>query len=113
MFFYLGRILQSMYVFFSLSKKVCKILEADQSSQHQGQQDFTNVKTRWISMFFPSTRIYSEYRPLILKIHVESPKNDTTNKNWNVLFDMELILGLPCLVPLFECVHKFIKIAQG
>jgi hypothetical protein len=26
---------------------------------------------------------------------------------------MELILGLLCLLPLFECVHKFIKIAQG
>jgi len=46
-------------------------------------------------------------------MHVESPKNDIANKNLNVLCDVELILGLPCLLPLLECVHKFIKIVQG
>jgi hypothetical protein len=46
-------------------------------------------------------------------MHVKSPKNDTSNKNLNVLCDVELILGFPCLKPLFECVHKFIKIVQG
>jgi len=64
-------------------------------------------------MFFPSKKIYYEYHPFIMKMHVESPKNDTSKKNLNVLCDMELILGLPCLLPLFECVHKLIKIVQG
>jgi hypothetical protein len=65
-------------------------------------------------MFFPSTKIYYyEYQPFIMKMHVESPKNDTSKKNLNVLCDVELILGLPCLLPLFECVHKLIKIVQG
>jgi len=27
--------------------------------------------------------------------------------------DVELILGLPCILPLLECVHMLIKIAQG
>jgi hypothetical protein len=48
-----------------------------------------------------------------MKMHVESPKNDTTSKNLSVLYDMEFLLGLPCLLPLFECVHKLIKIAKG
>jgi hypothetical protein len=46
-------------------------------------------------------------------MHVKSPNNDIANKNLSALCDMELILGLPCLLPLFECVHKLIKIAQG
>jgi len=46
-------------------------------------------------------------------MRVESPKNDIAKKNLNVLCDVELILGLPCLLPFFECVHKFIKIMQG
>jgi hypothetical protein len=61
-------------------------------------------------MYCPSKKIYYEYQPFIMKMHVESPKNDTSKKNLNVLCDMELILGLPCLLPLFECVHKLIKI---
>jgi len=46
-------------------------------------------------------------------MHVESPNSDNTSKNLSALCDVELILGLPCLLSLFECVHKFIKIAQG
>jgi hypothetical protein len=46
-------------------------------------------------------------------MHAESPKNDIAKKNLNALCDMELILGLPCLLPLFICVHKLIKIVQG
>jgi hypothetical protein len=64
-------------------------------------------------MFSPSKKIYYEYQPLIVNMHVESPKNDTTSKNLSALCDMELILGLPCLLPLLECVHKLIKIVQG
>ncbi len=48
-----------------------------------------------------------------MKMHVESPKSDIANKNLSALCDMELILGFPCLLPLLECVYKFIKIAQG
>ncbi len=61
-------------------------------------------------MFFSSKRFYDEYRPLIMKMHAKSPKNDTGSKNLNVVCDVELILGLPCLLPLLECVYKFIKI---
>jgi hypothetical protein len=61
-------------------------------------------------MFFSSKRFYYEYQPLIMKMHAKSPKNDTGNKNFSVVCDVELILGLPCLLPLLECVYKLIKI---
>jgi hypothetical protein len=63
--------------------------------------------------FFLKKNLYFEYQPFIENMHAESPKNDTTNKNLNVLCDVELILGLPCLLPLLECVHKFIKIVHS
>jgi hypothetical protein len=64
-------------------------------------------------MFFLSKEIYYEYQPLIVRMHAKSPKSDIASKNLITLCDVELILGLPCLLPLFECVHKLIKIAQG
>jgi hypothetical protein len=64
-------------------------------------------------MFFPSKTIYFDNRPLIVKIHIDNPKNDIASKTLSVLCDVDLILGLPCLLPLFECLHKLIKIAQG
>jgi len=64
-------------------------------------------------MFFLSKRIYFKYSPFIVKIHVESQKSDIANKNLSVFCDVEQILGLSCLLPLFQCVHKLIKIVQG
>jgi hypothetical protein len=42
-----------------------------------------------------------------------STKNEVALKNLNVLCDIDLILGFPCILPLFEIVHMSIKIAQG
>jgi hypothetical protein len=64
-------------------------------------------------MFYPSKRIYYEYQPLIVKMHTKSPKRGISSKNLSVLCDVELILGLLCLLPLLDCVHKLIKIVQG
>ncbi len=47
-------------------------------------------------MLCPSKKIYYEYRPLIVEMHVKSFKSDIASKNLSVVCDMELILGLPC-----------------
>jgi hypothetical protein len=94
-------------------KKIARFHKLADLFNTKGNKILQNVKTYWILMFFPSKIIYSEYWPLIVKIHIKSPKNDTTNKNLNALYDMELILGLSCLLSLFECAHKLIKIVQG
>jgi hypothetical protein len=35
-------------------------------------------------MFFPSKKIYYEYRPFIVKMHAKSPKSGIASKNLNV-----------------------------
>jgi hypothetical protein len=42
-----------------------------------------------------------------------SKQNDAIWKHLNSLCDVEVILGLPYIYPLFECVHALIKVAQG
>jgi hypothetical protein len=107
-------ILQSTYVFFSHSlKKFVEFQKLVDLFNMKDNKILQNVKTYWISMFFPSKKTYYEYWPFIMKMHVGSPKSDIASKNLSALCDMELILGLPCLLPLLECVHKLIKIAQG
>ncbi len=107
-------ILQNIYVFYLHNLK--KFVEFQKLANLLNTKDnkiLWNVKTHWILMLSPSKIIYYEYWPLIVKMHIESPNNDTANKNLNARCDVELILGLPCLLPLFECVHKLIKIVQG
>jgi hypothetical protein len=45
-------------------------------------------------------------------MHIKSSKNEVILKNLNVLCNIKFILGLPCILPMFECVHALIKIAQ-
>jgi hypothetical protein len=50
--------------------------------------------------------------PLIVEIHVEFTKSEIALKKLNSLCDVEFILGLPCIMPLLECVHMLIKFTQ-
>jgi hypothetical protein len=46
-------------------------------------------------------------------MHVESAKFDVVGKRLNYVFDVEVILGLPCSLLMLEFVHALIKVAQG
>jgi hypothetical protein len=48
-----------------------------------------------------------------MKMHDDSAKNVVALKSLNVLCNIEFILGIPCIFPLFEIMHMLIKIAQG
>ncbi len=60
-------------------------------------------------MFSLAKKLYAEYHLLIVKRHVEFAKNEVVLKKLNSLCNVELILGLPCILPLVECVHMLIK----
>lgn len=63
-------------------------------------------------MLSPTKWVYSEFHPFMVKMHVKNQRNDVVRKNLNFLCDVEVILGLRCILPLFECVHNLIKVAQ-
>jgi hypothetical protein len=46
-------------------------------------------------------------------MHDDSAKNVVALKSLNVLCNIEFILGIPCIFPMFEIMHMLIKIAQG
>jgi len=57
-------------------------------------------------------KVYVGYCPLIVKMHVIFAKYEVALKNLNSLCDVELILKLPCILLLLECLHMLIKFAQ-
>jgi hypothetical protein len=56
-------------------------------------------------------RVYAKKIPLIVKMNVKSVRSDQALKNLNAMCDVELILGLPYVLPLLDCLHTLIKIA--
>lgn len=61
-------------------------------------------------MFSLAKQIYAKFCPLIVKMNVESVRSDQALKNLNAMCDVELILGLPYVLPLLECLRTLIKI---
>ncbi len=47
------------------------------------------------------------------KMHANASGSNTITKNMNLLFDLELILGLHAILLLLDFVHTFIKLAQS
>jgi len=46
-------------------------------------------------------------------MHVDNAKTEVALKNLIEMCDIEFILGLCCILPLFEIIHMLFKIAQG
>ncbi len=70
------------------------------------------IKTYWISMFNPLKCVLREYKSLIVKIHMDMPKKKLVIKSLDILCNMELVFGLPCIFPMLKVVHMLIKHAQ-
>jgi hypothetical protein len=63
-------------------------------------------------MLSPLKCVMSKYKSLIMKMHLDSSKTKVVQNNLVLLGDLELILGLPCLLLMLEVMHTFIKFAQ-
>jgi hypothetical protein len=118
----LKNFLQNLDIFFAHNlKEFVKFQKLANLLQTEGQQTFSkcedqlfqNVKTHYISMLFPTKWVYSEFHPLMVKIHAKNQWKDVAWKNLNSLCDVEVILGLHCILLLFECVHTLIKVTQN
>jgi hypothetical protein len=45
-------------------------------------------------------------------MHMDVPKKKLVAKNLDLLCDLELAFGLPCILPMLEVVHMLIKYIQ-
>jgi hypothetical protein len=100
-------LLLSLYSFFSHSRKKNQDL-ADLANimETAGQRIMRNVKTRWISCLEPVKRL------IVLKMHLDSLSLGTAKANLNLLCEIELLLGLACILPMLEALNYLIKFSQ-
>ena len=60
----------------------------------------------------PTKHVLFEYRSLVAKLDLEAGNCHAMAKVMATWLDLEVMLGLACLIPMFECVHALIKLAQ-
>jgi hypothetical protein len=55
-------------------------------------------------MLSPSKRILNGYKAFIVKMAIDSVNVQITKANYELLCDVEMLLGLACVIPLLEVV---------
>ena len=115
--------MQSVHAFFAHSpKRHLEFVKLVELMQSKGLKIAKNIKTSWISMLSPSMRLMNEYRPLLVKMWLDSqvPLQDVTGqkvkvekkvmalakKNLDHPTDIQILLGLLGLLPLLRIVHN-------
>jgi hypothetical protein len=60
-----------------------------------------------------SKKILSEYKTLVIKMVEDNVTLDIGKTNYEVMCDLEMLLGLSCIIPLLELVQGLSKFAQS
>jgi hypothetical protein len=63
-------------------------------------------------MLSPFKHVLGKSKSLVVNMHTYAPKSKFAWENLDLLCDLELVFGLPCILPMLEMVHTLIKYAQ-
>jgi len=102
-----------LYSFFAYNlKKFLEFIKLVETLKTKGLKLLRNVKIHWISMLSPLKRLLAHYKSLVVKMHFDCEKNKSVYGNFELFCDLDVILGLPYVMPILEVVHYVIKYAQ-
>jgi len=62
-------------------------------------------------MLGPLKCVLAQYKPLVVNMH-NYEKNKFAHENFELLCDLDLIVGMPCVMPILKVVHSLIKYTQ-
>ncbi len=64
-------------------------------------------------MLAPSKRPIFEYKFIVMKMFEDLPTNLVAATNYELLYDVETMMGLTCVLPMLEAVESLNKLAQN
>jgi len=106
--------LQSIYTYYFLSlkwhlnrSKIGEFLE------QKALKILCNVKTRWISILSLAKQILTKYKIVVIQMFNEQTSHDITKSSLELFCDVEVFLGLTCIIPMLELVQGLSKVAQN
>ncbi len=63
-------------------------------------------------MFSPAKKVLTKYEPFIMKMWADRSACEIVNANIIALFDVQILLGFHCIMPLLELLNGLIKMVQ-
>jgi hypothetical protein len=76
------------------------------------ETNLKNTKTCWISMSLTIKKFLYEYHDLVLKMHQDVDTINQVAHNLELLCDLEVMLGISCIVPMLEQFNDLIKFSH-
>jgi len=86
---------------------LAKLLES------KGLKLLHNVKAMWISMLSLMKKVLVEYKTLMVQMTNDFNRAVATKTNLEYLCDVEVVMGLMCIMPMLKVVHALIKFVQA
>ncbi len=85
-----------------------KLVEVIES---KGLKFLKNIKMKWISILASFKQMVKEYKTSVVKMNDDVVSNEVINNNYELLYDVETILGLTCVLPMLEAMQSLSKLA--
>jgi hypothetical protein len=64
-------------------------------------------------MLFPTKRVMAKYCALVLNMHQDFSSNIQNVHNLELFCDLEVLMGLSCIMPMFERFNDLIKFSKS
>ena len=107
-------LLSALHAYFSKSpKKSLEFSKLAEIMETKGLKILKHCKTRWVGMLAPLKRVLSEWRLLIVKMAMDYSSHPPSYVLYHLLCDIDSLLGMACILPLFEAVQSLSKFGQG
>jgi len=75
----------------------------------KGAKILKNVKTRWIFILLLVWRVMAKYITLLINMTLDAPINDKAKTNFDLLCDVQILLGLVAILSLLQLIHNSIR----
>jgi hypothetical protein len=81
--------------------------------ESRGLKIWKNIQIWWISMLTQSKRFVFEYKSVVMKLLEDLPTNHVAATNYELLCDVETMMGLTCVLLMLEAVQNLNKLVQN
>ena len=107
-------LLVALLVYFSKSReKSLEFSKLAEVMETKGLKILKHCKTRWVEMLAPLKQVMFEWRLLIVKMTLDYTNHPPSRTSYHLLCGIESLLGIACILPLFEVVQSLNKFGQS
>jgi hypothetical protein len=98
-------LVQDVYTYFARSPKCYHEYQMIAKGISDGLKLLHVVGTRWMSLYKPTLHIFKEYRSIMSKMDNDAPKNLDAFSIYDLMSNMDMVIGIPCILPMLEEMH--------